>query len=85
MKELELIFEGKGQVKGYLFTQIFMNENGYIYSVSKDGLVHFEVFKRVKNTLYNCISYPSDKSFGKWAFTCGTESRALEILNSFNP
>jgi hypothetical protein len=69
MKELEKKFVGKGQVKGFKFTQIKQNENGYIYEVESNGFIHYEVFKRKVNRLYNCISYPSNKSFGLWAKT----------------
>jgi hypothetical protein len=69
MKELKEYFTGKGQVKGYIFNQISKTKFAYLYEVKKDDLIHYEVFKRRKNTLYDCISYPSDKAFGIWAWT----------------
>ena len=83
MKELQIIFEGRGQVKGYSFHQIAKTDEGFIYSVQSDSSRHYEVFKRVENTLYNTVSYPSDKSFGIWAWTTPKLERAIEILESF--
>jgi hypothetical protein len=48
--------------------------------VSENGRIHYEVFKRKENTLYDCISYPTDKAFGKWAFTCMTRDSAFNKL-----
>ena len=70
MKELKEYFSGRGQVKGYVFNQIKATNMGFIYEVKGVDTLHYEVFKRVENTLYNCVSYPSDKAFGKWAWTC---------------
>lgn len=48
---------------------------------------HYEVFKRKINTKFNCISYPSDKSFGLWAWTYKDLDNAiykleeLEVIN----
>lgn len=69
MKELEIQFVGRGQVKGFIFTQIKKNNVGYIYKVDLGTSCHYEVFKRKENAKFNCISYPSDKSFGIWAWT----------------
>ena len=69
MKELDECFKGKGQVKDFLFTRVMNNEYGYIYRVYADGRTHYEVFKRRENSMFNCVSYPTDKSFGVWAWT----------------
>lgn len=87
MKELETEFKGRGQVKGFTFTQIKKNEHGYIYKVNTGNNNHYEVFKRKLNTKFNCISYPSDKSFGLWAWTYKDLDNAiykleeLEVIN----
>jgi hypothetical protein len=78
MKELEIRFIGRGQVKGFIFTQIKKNSVGYIYKVETENSQHFEVFKRKENAKYNCVSYPSDKSFGIWAWTY----KSLEQANN---
>jgi len=83
MRELKEYFSGRGQVSGYVFNQIRATEWGFVYEVKGSGTIHYEVFKRFENTLYNCISYPTDKAFGKWAWTCTTLERALQKLDSF--
>jgi hypothetical protein len=83
MRELKKQFDGKGQVKGYEFNQILATPYGYIYAVSHKGVVrHHEVFKRIENNYYNVVSYPTDKAFGKWAWTAYRLLRAKIILKS---
>ena len=81
MKELKEYFVGIGQVKGYIFNQIRATKWGFLYEVSEGGLIHYEVFKRRENTMYDCISYPTDKAFGKWAWTFMDLDNAIEKLN----
>ncbi len=81
MKELQKQFSGKGQVKGYDFNQITASPFGYIYAkTSLEGGKTFEVFKRLENAYYDCVSYPTNKAFGIWAWEVGTIERANEIL-----
>lgn len=81
MKELPKQFSGKGQVKGYGFKQISASPYGYIYEkTSNEGSKTFEVFKHLENAVYDCISYPTNKAFGKWAWNTGCLERANEIL-----
>tara|TARA_R110000764_G_scaffold55229_1_gene120618 strand:- start:70 stop:321 length:252 start_codon:yes stop_codon:yes gene_type:complete len=82
MKQLQKEFIGKGQVKGFKFTQIKQNENGYIYEVKANGLIHYEVFKHVENTRYECVSYPSNKAFGLWAKTYKQLDSAINHFNT---
>jgi hypothetical protein len=81
MKELKEYFSGIGQVKGYVFSQIKATEYGYLYEVKGDGTLHYEVFKRVENRLYDCVSYPTDKAFGLWAWTCMSLNKAEDKFN----
>ena len=83
MKELKEYFSGRGQVKGYVFNQIRKTEWGFIYEVKGKDTIHYEVFKRKENTMYDCVSYPTDKAFGLWAWTCDSVDRASEILETF--
>lgn len=83
MRELKEDFIGKGEVKGFEFTQLKKTEKGYIYSVNKGESIHFEVFKHKYNKRFDCISYPKTRSFGVWAWTVGTFEDACVILNSF--
>ena len=83
MRQLEKQFEGRGQVKGYSFNQITATPYGYIYAVSTKGVVgHYEVFKHLENTLYNTVSYPTNKGFGIWAWTTPDLLKAKVILKS---
>jgi len=83
MKQLEEKFIGKGQVKGFKFTQIKKTKYGYIYLVEDCKYSHYEVFKHKENKRFECVSYPSNKSFGIWAFTTKDINRANDILCSF--
>ena len=80
MKELQIEFIGRGQVKGFEFTQIKKTEFGYIYKVDTKNTVLYEVFQRKENSRYNCISYPSNKAFGVWAWTTNDINKAESIL-----
>lgn len=81
MRELEKEFIGRGQVKGFKFTQLKKTEFGFIYKVEHFGLVHYEVFQRRENSRFMCVSYPSNKAFGLWAWTVKTIERAEDIFN----
>ena len=86
MKELQQTFIGKGQVKGFAFTQIEKTASCYIYEVKTECSKYYEVFKRIENTRFGCISYPTNNAFGKWAWTYLILSKAedkadeLELL-----
>lgn len=84
MKELQLEFIGRGQVKGFIFTQLNKSEKAYIYKVDTGSSTHYEVFKRKVNKQFNCISYPSDKAFGYWAWSCSTLQRAEQVFEQLN-
>lgn len=82
MKELELEFNGTGEVKGYFFKQIKFSDSGYVYSVSYGNKVsHYEVFCKKINNKFGCISYPRSKSFGLWAWTYGDFESAIKKFN----
>ena len=85
MKELQKTFEGKGEVKGVIFTQLKANEYAYIYGRT-DG--YYEVFKRIENKQFNCISYPKSTSFGIWAWCCSNlqdaEKKFIELSRAKN-
>lgn len=86
MKELQEEFYGKGQVNGFYFMQVFKSDYAYIYRKThlETGSISYEVFKRVENTQFNCISYPRSNSFGVWAYDCGTLEKAREYYEKFN-
>ncbi len=77
MKELDLVIKKKG----FIYTQVFKNELGYIYKQELNGSeIAFEVFYRKENTQFNCVSYPGDNAFGLWAWTVKNFDRALTYL-----
>ena len=80
MKELPIHFEGKGQVKGYTFTQISKTDCGFIYEVEQGGHRHYEVSKKRLNHRFGTVSYPTDKAFGVWAWTCMSLETAKKKL-----
>lgn len=82
MKELELTFEGRGEVKGYVFNQLKTSINGFLYELKDhEGNVHYEVFRRKENKQFNCISYPKSNSFGIWAWCTKDYKKAISIFN----
>jgi len=81
MKQLEKEFIGKGQVKGFMFTQIKQNNYGYIYRIEADKLTHYEVFTHKPNKRFNCVSYPTNHAFGIWAWTYRDLEKAEERFN----
>ena len=78
MKQLQKEFIGRGEVKGFIFTQLKKSNNAYIYKVDCDGCEHYEVFKHRKNKQFNCVSYPKIGSFGLWAWAYRSIELALE-------
>lgn len=84
MKELKTYFSGRGQVKEYVFNQVKASKNAYLYEVKGNETTHYEVFKRKENTLYDCVSYPTDKAFGKWAWTIMSLENAIDLFNELN-
>jgi hypothetical protein len=88
IKLLEQTFEGKGEVKGYYFTQMSKENNFYIYKVVDGDKIHYEVFKRKITAI--CLDfktrvfseddfkeiYPKAKDFGVWAWTFKTYPEA---------
>jgi hypothetical protein len=84
MKQLEKQFIGRGQVKGFIFTQIKKSEKAYIYKVDTGTSTHYEVFRHRENTQYNCVSYPSNKQFGITAWSCSNLDKAIERFEGLN-
>ncbi len=84
MKELPIHFEGKGEVKGYTFTQISSSVSSYIYEVEQGGHRHYEVFKKLvrRNTFkgFDYIAYPRSTFFSVWAWTCMSLEAAKKKL-----
>jgi hypothetical protein len=96
IKELENEFIGTGEVKGFKFRKLAFNEHAYLYEVSQNDVIHYEVFKHLKSPL--CIDfdkriysevdfrevYPKANSFGKTAFTFGNLKDAAKKMDEIN-
>lgn len=78
--QLRESFKGIGEVNGYLFTKVLENDFAFIYKKQINNRISYEVFEKRINKYYNCISYPTSKSFGIWAFDVSTYDKALEIF-----
>ena len=81
MKELELEFEGRGEVKGYHFKQVMKSDTAYMYQKTFEDLVNYEVFERRENLYFDCISYPNSPSFGMWAWDFKDIDKAIAKFN----
>jgi hypothetical protein len=85
MRELPISFQGKGEVKGYTFSQKAKSDKAYIYYVySGDEISHFEVFEHRVNTRFNCVTYPKSNMFGIWAWCFVDEKKAWDKFNSLS-
>lgn len=83
-KQLPVSFFGKGEVKSYKFTQIRQTDKAFLYEVSAGGTIHYEVFRKVVNDRYVCVSYPTSRAFGIWAWTYMSLERAERKFNELN-
>ena len=82
-KELPIEFEGRGEVRGFRFRQILKSDKGYVYEVRQPELPpHYEVFRRVENPRFKCVSYPGSNSFGVWASTAKSLTDAFKRFDS---
>lgn len=82
--ELDTSFIGRGQVKGFKFTQISLTYHGFLYEVNTGDRIYYEVFKKCVNRRFARISYPTNKAFGIWAWTTPDRNRAFQILNNLD-
>ena len=85
MRELPTEFIGVGEVRGFGFRQVSRTMFGYIYEARVLGKeeCHYEVFRRMENARFGCVSYPKSKSFGAWAWCCDSLAKARERLKAF--
>lgn len=85
LRDLPVEFVGTGEVRGFQFRQVSRTMFGYIYEVHVPGAqgCHYEVFRRMENARFGCVSYPKSKSFGAWAWCCDSLAKARERLKGF--
>ena len=84
MKPLKKQFIGRGEVKGFKFTQITCTNRAFLYEINTGDTLYYEVFKRRINKRFDIESYPSSKSFGIWAWTYSDLERATKKFNQLN-
>ena len=86
MKQLRKVFEGIGEVRGFLFTQIKSSKKGYIYHVNDENNIHYEIFKKRSGTNpfsnKEAVFYPRSNSFGLWAWTFRDKKQAEDKLKT---
>lgn len=84
MEVLQNNSTGKGEVKGFEFTQIQQSEKAYIYKVDTKYSIYYEVFKKVIKTNSTGHCYPTSKAFGLWAWTYQSLDKAITKFNQLN-
>ena len=85
MRGLRKEFIGKGEVKGDSFKMIKESDKAYLFArTNKSGVTHYEVFKRVENTRFGVVSYPTSKAFGLWAWSIFSKSQAEQKFLALN-
>lgn len=80
---LKTHFYGRGEVRGFLFSQMEASDKAYLYRVTTpQNDIHFEVFKHKVNKSpvldVPQVSYPSSRAFGAWAWHHGTLESAYK-------
>lgn len=85
-------FTGIGEVRGFEFLRLKESDKGFLYQVTSNGNIHYEIFKAKKSPL--CIDfekkifsdthfkyrYPKAKDFGHWAWTKKSIDEAKEMF-----
>ena len=84
MEPLKSNFIGKGEVKGYKFSLLGMTDRAFIYEVDTGHSKYYEVFKKNVNHRFGCISYPTSRGFGIWAWTFSDIGAAIKKYNQLS-
>ena len=82
--QLPKYFLGKGEVRGYKFTQIKSSTNAYLYRVDSVNNSHFDVFKKHIDTRYDKEYYPKSRSWGYSAWTFKEHKKAFRKFQELN-
>lgn len=84
METLEKEFIGRGEVRGFKFTQVQNNTTSYAYKVTTpSGKVHYEVFRKKVFTGFGSEkeTYPTAKAFGVSAWWCSTPEQIQKLVH----
>lgn len=86
VRELEKVFIGRGEVKGFYFEQVAKSDKAYLYRVTcaEGTRPYYEIFEKRINTQFDNISYPKSKAFGRWAWTTYDKDEAWRIFENLN-
>lgn len=84
MESLKKHFLGRGEVKGFKFTQITCTNRAFLYEINTGDAVYYEVFKSRQNKRFGVVSYPTSKAFGHWAWTYQNLDKAIYKFNLLN-
>lgn len=98
MKQLEIEFQGKGEVSGTTFKQLKKSEKAFLYELTDNetGQKRYEVFERKISKCGEVIIsgqlvkyeekeiYPKSNYFGIWAWCIPKYNRAVIKYNSLN-
>lgn len=90
MEDIKLLkkkFIGRGEVKGFQFTQIYAHDLFYVYQVncdpSESNHTYYELIKRYSMWGREC--YPGSNTFGRYGWTHQTLEGISElIMEHFN-
>lgn len=83
-KYLSKVFIGRGEVKGFKFTQLGMTDKAFLYQVDTGDTILYEVFEKRINRRFACVSYPTSKAFGIWAWTYSNLDKAWQKFKELN-
>lgn len=78
IRELERVIYGEGEVKGFLFRQISVTNRAFLYQVDSGSGIYYEVFRKRVNHRFGCVSFPTSKAFGIWAWTYEDLNKAIK-------
>ena len=84
IRDLKTDFTGRGQVRGFQFTQLSKTHKAFLYLINTADSIYYKVFRKHINHRYACESYPTDKAFGIWAYTTPNLEQAFEILKDLS-
>lgn len=79
MKPLDLVI----RKNGFVYTQVYKNETGYVYSQHGYGrIIAYEAFYHKENNHFNTVSFPGNEAFGIWAWSCSTIELAVKRITN---
>jgi hypothetical protein len=98
MQELEIEFEGIGEVKGVHFQQLKKSDKAYMYELTdvETNIKRWEVFEKIIQKPKECViggltinyvekvTYPTSNSFGRTAWCITDFNQAIKKFNEIS-